>query len=98
MGGLQRCKPGDWLVNNNGSVYTVDRETFSRTYRPLSPGVFVKTGAVWAEVAEADGQIVTKEGVTHYQAGAYIVYNDPEGKDGYAVKAEAFERMYEPAP
>jgi hypothetical protein len=97
-GGLQRCKPGDWLVNNRGDVYTVDRETFARTYRALSPGLFVKTAAVWAEIAEADGQIATKEGVTHYQAGAYLVYNDPEGRDGYAVSADDFERMYEPAP
>ncbi len=97
-GGLQRCKPGDWLVNNSGDVYTVDRETFARTYRPLSPGVYVKTGAVWAEIAEADGQIVTKEGVTHYRAGAYLVYNDPEGRDGYAVSADDFERMFELAP
>lgn len=97
-GGEQRCKPGDWLVNNNGDVYTVDRETFARTYRPLSPGIFVKTTAVWAEVAPQDGKIVTKEGVTHYKAGAYIVFNDPEGRDGYAVEADAFEKMYDPAP
>ena len=23
-GGTQRCKRGDWLVNNNGEVYTVE--------------------------------------------------------------------------
>ena len=23
-GGEQRCKPGDWLVDNDGDVYTVD--------------------------------------------------------------------------
>ncbi len=97
-GGLQRCKPGDWLVNNSGDVYTVDRETFARTYRALSPGVFVKAAAVWAEIAETDGQIATKEGVTHYRARAYLVYNDPEGRDGYAVSADDFERMFEPAP
>jgi len=27
----------------------------------------------------------------------YLVYNDRDGKDGYAVEAEAFEKMYEPA-
>ena len=46
-------------------------------------------------MVEQPGQIATKEGVTHYKAGAYLVYNDPEGKDGYAVEAEAFEKMYE---
>ncbi len=32
-GGVQTCKRGDWIVNNDGDVYTVDRETFERTYR-----------------------------------------------------------------
>lgn len=26
-GGTQRCKRGDWLVNNNGDLYTVDGDT-----------------------------------------------------------------------
>jgi hypothetical protein len=93
-GGTQTCKAGDWLLNNDGDVYTVDRETFARTYRAVSPGVFEKVAPVWAEVAEQPGQIETKEGVTHYEAGAYLVYNDPDGEDGYAVEAEAFEEMY----
>lgn len=96
-GGTQTCKPGDWLVHNEGDTYTVDRDTFAHTYRRVSPGVYVKTTPVWAEVADRDGQIQTKEGATYYTAGAYIVYNDPDGKEGYAVEAESFERMYEPA-
>ncbi len=97
--GTQTCKPGDWLVDNDGDVYTVDRDTFARTYRPKpkSPGVYRKTTPVWAEIAERDGHILTREGVTHYVAGDYIVYNDPEGKDGYAVSADSFKEMYEPA-
>jgi hypothetical protein len=95
-GGTQICKAQDWIVNNDGNVYTVDRETFARTYRAVSPGIYQKVAPVWAEVAEQAGQIVTKEGVTHYEAGAYLVYNDPEGKDGYAVEAEAFKEMYDP--
>ena len=96
-GGTQTCKAGDWLVNNNGDVYTVDRETFARTYRGVGPGVYEKVAPVWAEVAEQAGQIATKEGVTHYDAGAYLVYNDEDGEDGYAVTAMTFEEMYEPA-
>ena len=96
-GGTQTCKAGDWVVNNDGDVYTVDRDTFARTYRAVSPGLYEKVAPVWAEIAEHPGQITTKEGVTHYQAGAYLVYNDPDGKDGYAVDAEAFEKMYVPA-
>jgi len=30
-GGAQRCKKGDWIVNNRTDVYTVDAETFDRT-------------------------------------------------------------------
>jgi hypothetical protein len=96
-GGTQTCKAGDWIVNNDGDVYTVDRETFARTYRAVSPGIYEKVAPVWAKVAEQPGQIATKEGVTHYQAGAYLVYNDPDGKDGYAVDAEKFEKMYQAA-
>ena len=95
-GGTQTCKRGDWLVNNDGDVYTIDRDTFARTYRLESPGLFRKVAPVWAEVAQRSGAIKTKEGVTHYSAGAYLVFNDPEGQDGYAVEAPSFEAMYEP--
>ena len=42
-GAEQRCKPGDWLIDNQGDVYSVDREVFANTYRLLSPGLYVKT-------------------------------------------------------
>jgi len=96
-GGEQTCKPGDWIVNNGGDVYTVDRDTFARTYRAESPGLYRKVAPVWAELADRDGAIRTKEGVTHYQAGAYLVFNDEAGQDSYAVTAPMFEAMYEPA-
>lgn len=96
-GGTQTCKAGDWIVNNDGDVYSVDRETFAHTYDAVSPGIYEKVALVWAKVADQPGQIATKEGVTHYQSGAYLVYNDPDGKDGYAVDAEAFKKMYAPA-
>jgi hypothetical protein len=96
-GGTQTCKAGDWIVNNDGEIYTVDRDTFARTYRAVNPGIYQKVAPIWAEVAEQPGQIATKEGMTHYKAGAYIVYNEAAGKDGYAVEAETFEKMYEPA-
>jgi hypothetical protein len=95
-GGEQRCKPGDWLVDNDGEVYTVDRDTFARTYRLIGPGQFFKFGLVWAERASCDGRIPTKEGHTSYEAGDYLVYNDPRREDGYAIKAATFERLYEP--
>ena len=93
-GGEQTCKPGDWVVNNGGDVYTVDRATFARTYRAESQGLYQKVAPVWAKVAERDGAIKTKEGVTHYTAGDYLVFNDEDGQDGYAIKAASFEAMY----
>lgn len=95
-GGWQVCKPGDWLVDNAGDVYTIDRDTFERTYEEVSPGVYTKTAVVWARRADSDGAIETKEGVTCYREGDYLVFNDPEGTDGYAVSAEKFESMYVP--
>ena len=94
-GGEQRCKRGDWLVNNQGDVYTVDAETFERTYAIVSPGVYEKNAPVWAEEAAQPGTIKTKEGSTAYSAGDYLVYNDPERKDGYAMKAATFRDLYE---
>ena len=97
-GSTQRCKPGDWLVNNGGEVYTIDGETFVRTYQALGlAGQFVKTAPVWAEIANEPGSVETKEGTTHYGAGDYIVSNEEDGGDSYAVSAGKFEEMYEPA-
>ena len=94
-GGTQTCKPGDWLVSNGGDTYTVDRDTFARTYRPTGPATYVKTTPVWAEVASQTGEVRTKEGSTRYEPGDYLVYNDRDGADAYAVAKDAFERMYE---
>jgi hypothetical protein len=95
-GATQTCKRGDWLVNNNGDTYSVDAESFERTYRAVGPGTYFKTTPVWAEVAERAGEVGTKEGATHYEAGDYLVYNEADGGDGYAVSRASFERMYEP--
>lgn len=95
-GSLQRGKRGDWLVDNHGDVYTVDAESFARTYRPSGqPGTYVKTAPVWAEVARTGGEVRTKEGATRYDAGDYLVSNEPAGGDAYAVPRDEFERMYE---
>jgi hypothetical protein len=95
-GAEQRCKRDDWLVDNDGDVYTVDGEVFARTYRRVEPGRYVKTTPVWAERATADGAVQTKEGQSHYRAGDYLVYNNEDGTDGYCVSASKFEAMYEP--
>ncbi len=94
-GGVQRCKPGDWLVNNQGDTYTIDAETFARTYKMVSAGVYEKDAPVWAVEATKAGSIATKEGSTAYQAGDFIVYNKPDATDGYAVAKDMFHNLYE---
>jgi hypothetical protein len=96
-GGVQTCKAGDWIVNNGGDVYTVDRATFERTYRQVEAGTYVKTTPVWAEMACEAGSVETKEGVTRYRAGDYLVFNEEQGGDAYAVSADKFEAMYQRA-
>jgi hypothetical protein len=93
-GGKQVCKRGDWLVDNNGDKYTVSQEAFAKTYQRLSPGVYLKTAPVWAEVAENAGKVKTQEGETAYKAGDYLVYNNEDGTGAYAVSADKFESMY----
>lgn len=94
-GGKQVCKRGDWLVDNDGDKYTISQETFAKTYQFVSPGVYFKPEPVWAEVAERSGKIETKEGETAYQAGDYLVHNNEDGSDAYAMRPEKFESMYE---
>jgi hypothetical protein len=94
-GGTQRCKRGDWLVNNQDDVYTIDAETFERSYQIVSPGLYEKIAPVWAEVAAEPGTIQTKEGSTAYLAGDYLVFNASDRKDGYAMSAETFSQLYE---
>ena len=81
--------------NNQGDVYTIDAETFERTYQMVSPGLYEKVAPVWAEVAAEPGTILTKEGSTAYLAGDYLVFNSPDRKDGYAMKPETFRQLYE---
>ncbi len=94
-GAVQTASQGDWLLNNGGDVYTVGQDVFAETYRSVGEGRYVKTQPVWARVADQDGQIQTKEGATHYEAGDMIVFNRENETDGYAMKAETFKRLYE---
>jgi hypothetical protein len=93
-GGEQRAKPGDWIVDNAGDVYTVDADVFARTYQQTATGAYVKTTPVWAERATHAGSVKTKEGSTQYQPGDYLVSNNSDGSDQYAMKAEKFAELY----
>lgn len=96
-GGEQRADAGDWLVDSDGDVYTVQEHTFARTYRKTGPGTYVKTTPVWAVQASTAGSVRTKEGATRYEAGDYLVSNTDDGTDAYAIGAAKFESLYEPA-
>lgn len=95
-GAVQRARSNDWLVDNAGEVYTVADETFRRTYTQVSPGRYIKPGTVWATRAECPGVIDTLEGTTAYRAGDYIVANDINGIDSWAVDVDTFRKLYEP--
>lgn len=94
-GAEQRCKANDWLVQNGDDIYTVDADSFARTYTAEGLGTYVKTGKVWAERADHAGRVETKEGSTGYEAGDWLVSNDEDGADAYAVGGKKFEQSYE---
>jgi len=93
-GGKQRAKRGDWIVDNDGDVYTVDARVFGRTYRRTAIGAYVKTTPVWAQRATQAGSVKTKEGSTRYRAGDYLVSNNRDGSDAYAMTAAKFKNLY----
>jgi hypothetical protein len=94
-GSEQHAMPGDWIVDNDGDVYTVNAEVFARTYQQTGPGTWVKSTPVWAERASQAGSVKTKEGETHYAVGDYLVSNNEDGSDKYAITAEKFEALYQ---
>ena len=94
-GDLQVARSGDWLVNNNGNVYTIDSEVFERTYTEVSDGVYEKTAAIWAEKAQAAGKVRSTSGFTNYRAGDFVLFNDEDRADGWAMSEKEFGRLYE---
>ena len=94
-GSEQHGKPGDWLVDNQGDIYTIDAEVFRRTYRPIGPGRYVKTEPVWAQQVTSAGSIRTMEGESYYLPGDYLVYNNEDRTDGYCIAQDKFLTMYE---
>lgn len=95
-GDVQHGKPGDWLLQNQEEVYTVDAESFARIYRAGSgPGFYVKAAPVWATIAEVDGKVHTKEGYSDYKTGDMLVWNNPDSSDGYCMSQEKFFSLYE---
>ncbi len=97
-GAQQRALAGDWLVEQDGAVHTVADDSFARTYRAVGPGRWLKTTPVWAEAAAQAGSVATKEGRTHFKVGDWLVFNEADGGDSYAIAADKFQQLYEPDP
>lgn len=97
-GSQQRAKQGDWLVYNDGDVYTVEQESFAQTYQNVDGCTYLKNAPVWAEIASISGKMKTKEGFSVYRAGDYLVYNNSDKTDGYAMSKQSFENSYQNTP
>lgn len=103
-GGQQFGKPGDFLVHNLtvDEVYTVDYVSFTQSFEASefvpgagAAGIYRKKTFAYAVQATEPGIVETKEGATNYFAGDYIVANNPDGSDAWAMSAEKFVKLYE---
>ena len=96
-GSSQRCKAKDWVVYNvaNQETYTIDNTVFQSAYVTVDSGKYAKVGLVTAKQALQDGSVKTKEGITEYKRGDYLVTNEGDGSDVYAISADKFALMYE---
>ena len=93
-GAMQRCQRGDWLINSGNDCYTVSERSFKSTYREESPGRYVKHTLVRATIATSSGKISTQEGETSYSAGDYLIVNNDDESDCYAICANTFLDLY----
>ncbi|MEB3335092.1 MAG: patatin-like phospholipase family protein [Cyanobacteriota bacterium] len=80
--GARTGKRGDWLVECEGRVSTVDHATFNRYYKQVAPASYRKQLIVWAAPV-SDGVLVCM---------------DSEGKDGDVLSPDQFQALYEPLP
>lgn len=94
-GGGQVGKQGDWLIQKGKEVYTIDSESFSKTYKKVSQGLYIKKAPVWSYRAAREGKIKTKEGHSQYKKGDWIVSNDSHFVDQYPLSDKKFRSLYE---
>ena len=95
-GGTQQCKAGDWVVDNDGEVYTIGAEQFEKTYTRTGDGTFAKNAPVWADRAITDGFLETAAGDQSYSSGDYLVSNSEDRTNVYSIEQNVFEKLYEP--
>jgi hypothetical protein len=89
------AKPGDWLVDNRGDVYTVTLPPSPAPTGKVGTGAYVKSAPVWAKRASGPGSVAAQEGRTDYAAGDWLVSNREDGADAYAISAAEFDKLYE---
>lgn len=68
----QSCKPGDWIVKNAFDMYTVDENSFSRSYRAASLSCHRIFSPVRASMVGLGCTNESKEGFTQCQAGTTV--------------------------
>ena len=77
-------------------TYTINREVFERTYSMVycvSPSLVRITPSDSARACPNRRHLFVQAGAD--AAGDMIVFNDPEGRDGYAMSAETFSKLYD---
>ncbi len=57
-------------MGNEGDIDTVDEKVSSGTYKLIDTDRYQKTNPIRAELAGQPGLVKTKEGDSHYEAGA----------------------------
>ena len=90
-----RGEPGDWLLSDSRSSWTVAGSVFEATYRPTGDGRWVKVATIGAVRVEVPTSCATLEGRATALAGDYVARN-PTG-EVWPIPAEVFERTYAPA-
>jgi len=93
LGSQLASTPGDWVVTDGTSTWTVESTVFERTYRPTGDGRYVKTALVRARQLEHADTFQTLEGIAHANAGDWVVCN-PTG-EVWPVTNDEFARRYE---
>lgn len=95
-GATLRAEVGDWeLADDDGKRWTVAPDSFSRTYRRLPDGRYVKHEPVDAVRLRAPLAVPTREGSSTAEPGDWLL-RDAEGAL-WPVPDEVFRARYRPA-
>jgi hypothetical protein len=94
-GAPMQAEAGDWeLTDDSGGRWTVQPETFARSYRRLLDGRYAKVERVNAVQLTSELQVPTAEGVSPARAGDWLL-RDADGAV-WPVPDETFRARYRP--